>query len=135
MFALPVVQSPAGFGKSAGSLHVVQDGIEDAVHELTAPLGAEELCQFDRFVHRDLGRDFPEVEQLADPHAKDQPVQDGDALEIPVGDFLFDDLVDLDAVIDRLDDQPLGKIVRRLVVDSPTRMQSITCSTGSPPIS
>jgi hypothetical protein len=102
--------------KSAVGLHVVQNGIENAIDELTAFLCAEPFCDLDGFVDRDFRGDILKVEEFANAHAEKEFVDQGDPVKIPVGCFLFDDRIDGRLMLDSGVEKTLSKRKFFLVV-------------------
>jgi hypothetical protein len=102
--------------KSAVGLHVVQNGIENAIDELTAFLRAEPFCDLDGFVNRHLRGYILKVEEFANAHAEKELVDQGDTVKVPVGCFLFDDRVDGRLMLDSGVEKTLSKRKFFLVV-------------------
>src|SRR3954453_4368659 len=101
-------------GQAAREGVLLQQAVQQAVHEAARLLGAELLGQLDGLVeHHELGG-VPLVEHLEDGEAQDVAVHGGHSLGLPVVGLTADHLVDPLLVLDRAADQHLG-VLERLV--------------------
>src|SRR3954453_7316678 len=95
-------------GQAAREGVLLQQAVQQAVHEAARLLGAELLGQLDGFVeHHELGG-VPLVEHLEDGQAQDVAVHRRHALQPPVVGLAADQVVDPLAVVHRAADEHLG---------------------------
>ncbi len=90
------------------------DGMENAVDELTAFFGREILCDFDQLVDGCLWRYLWEEHEFCDPDLKQETIDEGNTLQIPMGQLFAEECVDGIAMRGKAECQVARKVERRI---------------------
>ena len=89
------------FADASFGFELFERGIQNSIDEAAAVGCRIEAADLDRFVERDLDRYVGEFQQFGQGHPEHEPVDRGQPPEFPVSNVPGDDLIGLDAGVER----------------------------------